>query len=254
MASKKQVVFLGGKKIGEFGLNFLVENASKFNYEVVGVFPNSSSKLVSGSTTVGSIATNNKIPVFESRNSLFDIEQIDVLISIQYDKILRVDEIDLVKDIAINFHMAPVPEYRGCNQFSFAIAEGVTEFGTTLHRLEAGIDSGDVIAEKRFPIPENCFVQDLHQLVGQKTEELIEESMLTVVTGDYELVSQKELAKTRKSGFHLRSEIDQLKRIDPTWDIEKQKRHFRATWFPPFSPPVNDKTNEELNLDWYNSL
>ena len=60
--------------------------------------------------------------------------------------------------------MAPLPEYRGCNQFSFAIVDGKKEFGTTLHKMEEGIDNGDIIAESRFDIPENCFVKELYEL------------------------------------------------------------------------------------------
>ena len=65
--------------------------------------------------------------------------------------------------------MAPLPEYKGCNQFSFAIIDEVNEFGTTIHEIEASIDSGPIIAEKRFFINNNLWVKDLYELTEKIT-------------------------------------------------------------------------------------
>lgn len=71
------------------------------------------------------------------------------------EEILNAEHIGHAKNIALNLHMAPLPEYRGCNQFSFAIADNKKEFGTTIHKMDTGIDHGNILFEKRFPIQMN---------------------------------------------------------------------------------------------------
>jgi hypothetical protein len=52
----------------------------------------------------------------------------------------------------INLHPAPLPEYRGCNSYAHAIINGETEYGVTLHYMDAGIDTGPIIDSPRFKI------------------------------------------------------------------------------------------------------
>jgi methionyl-tRNA formyltransferase len=98
--------------------------------------------------------------------------------------------------------MAPVPEYRGCNQFSFAVLDGATTFGTTLHELNAGIDAGDVLFEDRFEISPTITAKELHTLTEQKSIVLFEQNIGNFLSGNYTPISQAELAKTRPQGFY----------------------------------------------------
>lgn len=254
MNKPKRIVFLGGKKIGFSSLRFLIENQSQLNIDLVAVFENSSSALNQSENSVSSLAHQYSINLHDDIEELLSYADIDFILSVQFDKILNTKHILIANELAVNLHMAPLPEYRGCNQFSFAIIDQAKEFGTTLHRLEEGIDSGDIIFEKRFPIPENCFVTDLYDLTLKASVKLFEENIPAILNGDYTLIPQETLKKERGSGFHLRTEVNQIKVIEAEWPIEKQKRHFRATWFPPFSPPVLKQNNQPLDLNWYNSL
>lgn len=51
----------------------------------------------------------------------------------------------------VNLHLAPLPEYRGRFSATHAILHG-SEYGVTLHYVDEGIDTGPIIAERRFPI------------------------------------------------------------------------------------------------------
>lgn len=53
---------------------------------------------------------------------------------------------------AVNFHPAPLPQYRGVTPTFWAMAEGKKTHGVTLHVLDAGIDTGPIIIRKLFPI------------------------------------------------------------------------------------------------------
>ncbi len=250
---RKTIAFMGGKKIGHDCLKFLLDNSVQLNAEVICVFENKS-KLQADTESMCQLAQNQDIPVYFDQNKLLEIDTIDFIISVQYNEILKQKHINQAKEFAINLHMAPLPEYRGCNQFSFAIIDGINEFGTSLHRLETSIDGGDLIAENRFEIPDNCFVQDLYNLTLSKSFSLFKEEIEAILNGNINPVAQSELAKSRTPGFHLRKEVIEIKNIDTTWALEKQKRYFRATWFPPFSPPIEKQSGKPLDMNWYNSI
>lgn len=56
------------------------------------------------------------------------------------------------KDGFINVHPSMLPKYRGGNPYSRVIINGETETGVTIHYMDEGFDSGDIIAQKAYPI------------------------------------------------------------------------------------------------------
>ncbi len=243
----KSVLFLGAKEIGAQCLRFLLEH-QQHDYKVVGIVKSSSSFLSSKNDF--DFVTDD-ILVF---SSIDEVDSVDYIVSVQYDKILSGNQIAKARLLAINLHMAPVPEYRGSNQFSFAIAEGAKQFGTTIHRLDESVDGGDIIFEDRFDISSEIFVQELYAQTVARSASLFEYAWPKIVAGDYTFTPQHSFQGERKFGFHRRKEINDLKEIDDSWPIEKKKRHFRACYFPPHDPPYIKGSGKELDLDWYNSL
>lgn len=223
--------------------------------EVVAVL-SSDRKISESDESVIELALANQIPVLKNANDLLNIDDFDFLISVQYHQILQQKHIDCAKELSINLHMAPVPEYRGCNQFSFAIIDGAKEFGTTIHVLDNGIDNGDILFEKRFPISSTETVMSLHHKTTQQSVLLFEQHINDILTGNYSRTPQKNFKNNRPFGFHLREEINHIKQIDANWDEEKIDRHVRATYFPPFSPPftILDGKKIELSLNWREEL
>lgn len=200
---------------------------------VVGVITNKRTEF-GDAEDPGRLAVENNISLY---NNLDELPECDIIYSVQYHEILKQHHIDKAKQIAVNLHMAPLPEYRGSNQFSFAIIEGKTEFGTTIHRIDTRIDHGDILFQKRFPIPENCWVEDLYKLTFDASVRLFSQTLKHIVNGNYQLLSQKLLEARYGTSLHFRSEAAKLKEIDPTWDKEKIDRYVRAMSMPGFEPP-----------------
>jgi methionyl-tRNA formyltransferase len=225
---KKSVIFLGAKSIGAKCLEFLIKHQDDLGVELIGVLTNRRG------TAVRDLAKGAQVPVMDG---LGELVPCDYLLSVQYHEILKREHIEQVKDLAINLHMAPLPEYRGCNQFSFAILNEDVEFGTTLHVLDTGIDTGDILFERRFSIPPNCLVDTLVNLTEIESLRLFEDSMGKIFDGTYSLTPQSDLREGRRCEFHQRSEIASLKEISLEWPQEKILRHVRATSMPGFAPP-----------------
>src|SRR5215475_5201873 len=64
---------------------------------------------------------------------------------------------------AYNFHPGP-PEYPGWAPAHFALYEGATEFGATMHAMAARVDAGPIIDVARFAIPTDVHVLALEGL------------------------------------------------------------------------------------------
>ena len=84
----------------------------------------------------------------------------DLGLSFLYGHRIPVSEFDDRKRW-INFHSAPLPEFRGCNVAYHAIMQGATHFGATIHYMDAGLDTGPLIEVQRFPIKPHHTAGDL---------------------------------------------------------------------------------------------
>jgi len=223
---KKKVVFLGGKDIGYECLALLFKKSEQLNINIIGVDTSLRGKAI-------------KEFVLKHNLQYLDgiIPKCDIIISVQYHRVLSDSEIEMASECAINLHMAPLPEYRGCNQFSFAIIDGANEFGTTLHEMTPGIDAGSIIAESRFNISSDIWVKDLFDLTYDASVKLYKKYLPHIVSGEYNTIDQESLLSERKTSFHLRKDIGKIRKIDLNWDEDKINRHLRATMMPGFEPP-----------------
>lgn len=231
----KKIVFLGGKNIGSECLRFLFEKSEYLDIDIIGAdFP----------------SRDESIKKFSKENNLKLIDGViplcDIIISVQYHRILSDIEIKRASKRAVNLHMAPLPEYRGCNQFSFAIMDEVSEFGTTIHEMVSGIDAGPIIAEKRFGVNDNIWVKDLFDLTYNASLELFKKYLPKLISGEYVAVDQSSLLSKKTSSFHLRKEIDDIKRIDLRWSEDKIYKHLRATMMPGFEQPYVIVKNKKI--------
>ncbi|MCQ2744479.1 MAG: methionyl-tRNA formyltransferase [bacterium] len=60
--------------------------------------------------------------------------------------------LEATKDGFINVHPSMLPKYRGGNPYSRVIMNGETETGITVHFMDEGFDTGDIIAQKAYHI------------------------------------------------------------------------------------------------------
>ncbi len=51
----------------------------------------------------------------------------------------------------LNFHPAPLPDFRGLGGYNVAILEGLPEWGVSSHFVDEHFDTGDLVDVERFP-------------------------------------------------------------------------------------------------------
>lgn len=78
--------------------------------------------------------------------------QVDVLLNVHSLTIVDAAVADAPRIGSFNLHPGPLPEYAGLNTVTWAIARGEPEHGVTLHWIDAGVDTGRIAYDERFPI------------------------------------------------------------------------------------------------------
>jgi methionyl-tRNA formyltransferase len=230
---KKKVVFLGSKPIGYECLEYLIARKDELNIEIAGLVTHNR-KEFGNAHDLNVLAHEHQVPILDT---LEDLPDCDIIYSVQYHEILKQQHIDKAQQAAVNLHMAPLPEYRGSNQFSFAIIDEKQEFGTTIHKIDTRIDHGDILFQKRFPIPGNCWVDALYKLTFDSALNLFMQTLSHIINGNYQPVAQELLISKYGTSLHYKKEVHDLKVIDLSWTKDKIERHIRATSMPGFEPP-----------------
>lgn len=76
----------------------------------------------------------------------------DLFVSMSYNQIFRAPVIALPPHGVINCHAGALPFYRGRNILNWALINDAPSFGVTVHYVNPGIDTGDIIVQRQFPI------------------------------------------------------------------------------------------------------
>ena len=109
------------------------------------------------------IARERNIPVFKTRdiNAAVAIEfvwqcQPDILVSAYFSQILKSEIIQLPRFGVLNIHPGWLPAYRGAMAYFWVLHNGSDRGGVSLHWIDEGIDTGEILERRSFPIPANA--------------------------------------------------------------------------------------------------
>ena len=134
---------------------------------------------------------------------------------------------------AINFHPAS-PDYPGIGCNNFALYEDATEYGVTCHHMAPRVDTGAIIAVKRFPVFPDDDVASLLSRTYEFQLVLFHEVMGRVL--QHEPLPSSEETWSRKP--FRRREFNQLSVIEPSMSSEEVRRRVRATSYREFQPTI----------------
>ena len=93
--------------------------------------------------------------------------QADIMVVAAYGLILPQDVLDLPKHGCVNIHASLLPRWRGAAPIHRAIESGDSETGITLMQMDAGLDTGDMLAVERLPITEQHTTATLHDELAE---------------------------------------------------------------------------------------
>ena len=76
----------------------------------------------------------------------------DLIVVVAYGQILPQAILDLPPHGCLNVHPSLLPKYRGAAPIQWAIANGDSETGVAIMKMDAGLDTGPVVSQQRTPI------------------------------------------------------------------------------------------------------
>jgi methionyl-tRNA formyltransferase len=99
----------------------------------------------------------------------------EAMIVVGYGQIIPQNVIDLAPRGIINVHASLLPKYRGAGPIQWAILNGETRTGVTTMRIDAGLDTGDMLLKAETEIaPEETAVELGRRLAAMGAELLVE--------------------------------------------------------------------------------
>jgi methionyl-tRNA formyltransferase len=109
--------------------------------------------------------------------------QPDLIVVAAYGQILPPAILDLPRFGCLNVHTSLLPRYRGAAPIQWAIANGDTETGVTIMKMDAGLDTGAILSLKRTPILPGDDSPALHDRLARLGAELLMETIPGYVAG-----------------------------------------------------------------------
>lgn len=97
-----------------------------------------------------------------------------------------------------NVHAALLPQYRGAAPINWAIINGETMTGVTTFFLDKNIDTGRIILQKKFPIPDDADVEYVYDGLMNLGADIAEETINLVLEGEGQVdsIDQSQLTGT----------------------------------------------------------
>jgi methionyl-tRNA formyltransferase len=150
----------------------------------------------------------------------------DLIISYLAQWIIPGTLLEKAKIAAINLHPGP-PEYPGIGCTNFAVYNGEKEFGVTCHHMLAKVDSGMLIAVRRFPVFLEDTVYSITQRCYNEILHLFYELISRILRGEQLPV----IGENWKRKPYTRKQLNQLCELTRDMDKAEIERRMRATTY-----------------------
>lgn len=120
--------------------------------------------------------------------------QPDWVVSAGFMRVLGSPVLDRFPSRIINTHPALLPSFPGAHAVRDALAAGATETGSTVHFVDAGVDTGPVIAQRAVPIEPGDDEPSLHERIKTVERELLVQTVIRLSQGKLQLVGREVIA------------------------------------------------------------
>lgn len=120
----------------------------------------------------------------------------DIGISINWQGIINEEIIKIFPYGLLNCHAGDLPKYRGNAVANWAIINGEKEITVTIHKMDKGLDTGDVVLKKGIPINDNTKIADIVESLENIVPIMFYDSVIGLNSGKIVPIQQdKDLKK-----------------------------------------------------------
>jgi UDP-4-amino-4-deoxy-L-arabinose formyltransferase/UDP-glucuronic acid dehydrogenase (UDP-4-keto-hexauronic acid decarboxylating) len=166
----------------------------------------------------------------------------DLLFTAFYSQIYKRRLLEVVGS-SINLHFAPLPRYRGSYPGAWAIINGESQHGVTLHYMDPGVDSGDIIAQIMVDISPRETGLSLYDKCEKAGLDLLRETWPKIAAGDVQPTPQDQQAVLYHDRTYPYGGV-----INFNWTAQQINNYVRAMTFPPFANPFTFFSGRKLTV------
>ncbi|MGC0786600.1 bifunctional UDP-4-amino-4-deoxy-L-arabinose formyltransferase/UDP-glucuronic acid oxidase ArnA [Pantoea agglomerans] len=154
--------------------------------------------------SVARLAAEHGIPVYapDEANHPIWLDRIrtmapEMIFSFYYRHLLSDEILQCAPKGAFNLHGSLLPKYRGRAPLNWALVNGETETGVTLHRMVKRADAGNILAQQKVAIEDQDNALTLHRKLTQAAEQLLGDVLPRLREGEVSEWPQDESQATR---------------------------------------------------------
>lgn len=242
-----RVIYFGNNRIGLEVLRFLKRNG----VEIVGlvVHPEHKSRYRDDLIAESGLDADSifEVDKLRSQSTVSSIQALapDLGLSIYFGYILKPEMLSIFSRGVLNLHPAYLPYNRGAYPNVWSIVDG-TPAGVSIHYVDAGIDTGNVISRAGVPVLPTDTGHSLYRKLEDASSKLFEETWPAIVDGYPATIPQSGDEGT----YHRMSDVDQIDRID--LDAPRTARELidliRARTFPPYGGAYFEENGQKIYL------
>jgi len=149
----------------------------------------------------------------------------DLFVSVSFDQILKAPIRQASRLGFINCHAGALPFYRGRSVLNWAILNGQEQFGVTVHVVDDGIDTGDIIVQRFAPIGPDDTYADILPVAYDLCGRAVGEAVALLATGQAKRVPQETIHPV---GFYCTQRGPGDEWIDWSWPTQQIHDFVRA--------------------------
>jgi len=138
----------------------------------------------------------------------------DIFISMSFDQIVKKYILEAAPLGFVNCHAGALPFYRGRNVLNWVLINDENEFGVTVHYIDEGIDTGDIILQQKSVITDQDNYATLLKRAIDLCAELLYKSLIQIKSGSVKRTAQSSIHPV---GFYCGRRTEGDEWIDWRW-------------------------------------
>lgn len=189
----------GKNNIAVDALEYIVSNYAN-NYKIVGIC----NKTDNGMDGFQKSYKKALVSLGIQEVTLDDVYNIDdmLFLSLEFDRLIKTERFKTTR--LYNVHFSLLPKYRGMYTAAWVILNSEKETGVTLHKIDNGIDTGDIIDQISYQITDDMNCRDVYLNNIKFGTEIVINNLSNLLDGNFKAIKQDE----SKSSYYSKSSID----------------------------------------------
>jgi methionyl-tRNA formyltransferase len=132
---------------------------------------------------------------------VYNIEDL-LFISLEFDRIINTKKFKTKK--IFNIHFSLLPEYKGMYTSALPILHGKEYTGVSLHEIDNGIDTGNLISQTKIPIDDDDTARTMYFKYLKTGEDLVKKSLKNLIDGK----TASKMQEANKASYYSKNSID----------------------------------------------